>query len=83
LYFVAWDPPDPGSELLAQSTPVTCRVPISDFLGIKREAFLAHATQRQHQARFEELTMLPAERFALAAGVPQPRSVTESFFEGL
>lgn len=83
LYFVAWDPPAPAAELLAQSSAVTCRVPITDVLGIKRDAFLAHATQRQHQARFEELTMLPAERFALAAGVPQPRAVTESLFEGL
>jgi hypothetical protein len=46
-------------------------------------AFLAHATQRQHEGRFLELTMLPAERFALAAGVAQPRAVTESLFEGL
>ena len=83
LYYTAWDPPEPGSELMALSQPVTCRVPVLAYLDLKREAFLAHATQRQHQRRFEELTMLPEERFAFAAGVPQPRPVTESLFEGL
>jgi len=83
LYYTAWDPPAPGSELMALSQPVTCRVPVLEYLNVKREAFLAHATQRQHQRRFEELTMLPEERFAFAAGVPQPRPVTESLFEGL
>jgi LmbE family N-acetylglucosaminyl deacetylase len=83
LYYCAWDPPAPDAELKALSMPVTCRVPVADFLDIKRQAFLAHATQREHEARFQELTMLPAERFALAAGVPQPRAVTESLFEGL
>jgi LmbE family N-acetylglucosaminyl deacetylase len=83
LYYVAWDPPEPGAELAAVSVPVTCRVPITDQHVRKREAFLAHTTQRQHQARFEQLTMLPTERFALAAGAPQPRPVTDSLFEGL
>ena len=83
LYFVAWDQPVEGTELMAQSVPVSCRVPVTEFLGVKREAFHLHATQRQHESRFEELTMLPEERFALAAGISQPRPVTESLFEGL
>jgi LmbE family N-acetylglucosaminyl deacetylase len=83
LYYTAWDRPEPGSELMALSQPVTCRVPVLEYLGVKRAAFLAHTTQRQHQQRFEKLTMLPEERFAFAAGVPQPRPVTESLFEGL
>jgi len=83
LYYGAWDPPAAKAELLALSVPITCRVPISEYLDIKRRAFLAHETQRQHEARFEELTMLPAERFAFAAGLPQPRPVTEGLFEGL
>lgn len=83
LYYAAWDTPPSGAELPAQSIPVTCRVPVTDYLEIKRRAFLAHASQRQHEARFEELTMLPTERFGLAAGMPQPRAVTESLFEGL
>ena len=83
LYFAAWDPASPEAELKALSLPVSCRVPVMEQLATKREAFLAHASQRQHEKRFEELTMLPTERFALAAGVAQPRSVTESLFEGL
>lgn len=83
LYYTAWDSPAAGSELMAQGVPVTCRVPVSEYLGVKREAFLAHTSQRQHQRRFEELTMLSPERFAFAAGVAQPRPVTESLFEGL
>ena len=83
LYYAAWDAPAPDAELKALSPTVTCRVPVADYLATKREAFRAHASQRQHEQRFEELTMLPTERYALAAGVPQPRSVTESLFEGL
>jgi LmbE family N-acetylglucosaminyl deacetylase len=83
LYYAAWDDPEENAELKALSLPVTCRVPIVEYLSTKREAFLAHASQRQHEQRFEELTMLAAERFGLAAGRPQPRAVTESLFEGL
>lgn len=83
LYYTAWDAPETDAELKALSQPVTCRVAVSDFLDKKRQAFLAHASQRQHEARFAELTMLPVERFAFAAGFAQPRAVTESLFEGL
>ena len=83
LYYAAWDEPAPEAELKALSLPVSCRIPVGEYLVTKREAFRAHASQRQHERRFEELTMLPTERFALAAGLPQPRSVTESLFEGL
>ena len=83
LYYAAWDPPTAEAELKAVSVPVTCRVPVTDYLATKRAAFLAHASQRQHEKRFEELTMLATERYALAAGLPQPRPVTESLFEGL
>ena len=83
LYYAAWDAPVAEAELKALSLPVNCRVPVTDYLATKREAFLAHASQRQHEKRFEELTMLPTERYALATGLPQPRPVTESLFEGL
>ena len=83
LYYCAWDPPAADAQLAALSVPVTCRVSVVEYLDIKRQAFLAHTTQRQHQSRFEELAMGPVEQFALAAGAPQPRPVTESLFEGL
>src|SRR5690349_22945385 len=36
LYYTAWDPPEPGSELMALSQPVTCRVPVLEYLDVKR-----------------------------------------------
>lgn len=83
LYYCAWDAPAPGAELKALSLSATCCVDVSAFLGLKREAFLAHATQRQHESRFEELAMKPIERFALAAGTAQLRDVTDDLFDGL
>ena len=83
LYYVAWAPPAADAELRMQSVPATAQVDIRAFLETKRRAFLAHASQRQHERRFEELAMRDAEYFALAAGVPQPRAVTADLFEGL
>ena len=83
LYYCAWEPPTPGSELMTLSLTATCCVDVGAFLETKRAAFLAHATQRQHEARFEELGMRPTERFALAAGAPQRRFVTDDLFDGL
>jgi len=83
LYYCGWDPPVRSAELMTLSVAVTCRVDVSDHLSAKRESFLAHESQRQHQSRFEELAMKATEGFALAAGTPQPRSVTESLLEGL
>ena len=83
LYYCAWAPPAAGAELAARSLAATCCVDVSAYLGRKRTAFLAHGTQRQHQARFEQLAMSSTERFALASGIPQPQPVTESLFDGL
>jgi LmbE family N-acetylglucosaminyl deacetylase len=83
LYYCAWEPPAPGSELMTLSLTATCWVDVAAYLETKRAAFLAHATQRQHEGRFEELAMRPTERFALAAGTPQPRVVTDDLFDGL
>jgi LmbE family N-acetylglucosaminyl deacetylase len=82
LYYCAWDPPEASAELRALSVPATCRVDVTAHLGRKRSAFHAHASQRQHQARFET-AMGPTESYALGAGLPQPRAVTEDLFEGL
>src|SRR5689334_405785 len=57
LYYCAWDPPDRDAELKALSVPVTCRVDVTAFLERKREAFRVHASQRQHQPRFETVAM--------------------------
>jgi LmbE family N-acetylglucosaminyl deacetylase len=83
LYYCAWEPPAAGAELPTLSVRATCCVDVSAHLDTKWAAFLAHGTQRQHQARFEQLAMVPTERFAFAAGAPQRRAVTDSLFEGL
>jgi LmbE family N-acetylglucosaminyl deacetylase len=83
LYYVAWEPPPADADLRLQSVPATVCIDVTAHLDTKRQAFLAHATQRQHQEHFERLALKNAEWYALAAGAPQPRAVTDSLFEGL
>ena len=83
LYYVAWEPPAADAEPKVQSVPPTTCVDVRAYLETKRRAFLAHASQRQHQQRFEELAFKDAEYYALAAGQAQPRAVTADLFEGL
>jgi LmbE family N-acetylglucosaminyl deacetylase len=80
LYYCAWDP---ETEPRLLSVPLTARVDVASFRDRKRDAFLAHASQREHQARFETVALKDSECFALAAGEPQPRAVVEDLFEGL
>jgi LmbE family N-acetylglucosaminyl deacetylase len=83
LYYVSWPPPPPEAELQLLGLPATAIIDVRDFLPTKREAFLLHATQRQHEARFTELGMTETERYALASGAAQPREIVEDLFEGL
>jgi LmbE family N-acetylglucosaminyl deacetylase len=83
LYYCAWEPPAADAELTALSVPLTCRVNVERHLAKKREAFEVHVTQHQHRARFEQVATPDFECFALAAGVSQPRPITDDLFEGL
>ena len=83
LYYLAWEPPAANAELRLQSVRFTARIDVALHLETKRQAFFAHASQRQHQPRFEALAMKDAELFALAAGAPQPRALVADLFEGL
>ena|SRR5437867_7175024 len=83
LYYCAWEPPGANGDLRLLSVPFTTRVDVSAYRETKRQAFYAHASQRQHEARFEQLALTENEHFALAAGIPQPRPVTADLFEGL
>jgi LmbE family N-acetylglucosaminyl deacetylase len=83
LYYCTWEPPAADAELRLQGLPLTVRVDVSAYRHTKRLAFHAHTSQRQHERRFEELALKNHECFALAAGTPQPRPVTEDLFEGL
>ena len=83
LYYVAWEPPAADAEPKIQSVAATTCVDVRAYPETKRRAFLAHASQRQHHQRFEELALKDAEYYALAAGQPQSRAVTDDLFEDL
>jgi LmbE family N-acetylglucosaminyl deacetylase len=89
LYYVSWDPPAPGETVglkrkpAPHAVPATARLDVRAALGRKREAFMAHATQRDHIAEFETLALRPEELYALAAGVPQPSAIVDDLFVGL
>ena len=89
LYYVSWDPPAPGDTVgirkkpAAHAVPATARLDVRAALARKREAFMAHATQRDHLAEFEKLALLPDELYALAAGTPQPAAIVDDLFAGL
>ena len=83
LFYTSWPDPPAGAELPARAVPLTARLDVRPWLETKRRAFLAHATQRDHLARFEELAMSGEEWFALAAGVPQPAPVIDDLLAGL
>ncbi len=82
LYYVAWDPPQPGASE-PYSVPITARVNGQPWERVKRSAFEAHRTQLSLLDTFERLAMTDYEGFALAAGEPQTRSLAEDLFEGL
>ena len=83
LYYSAWPTPAPADELRGESLPVTARVDARRWNEGKRNAFLLHVTQREHQRRFESLALRDEETFAFAAGVPQPAPIIDDLFAGL
>ena len=83
LFYVAWPTPRPDAALPVMSLPITAEVDIRAYTAVKRESFLAHATQRDHLARFEELGLTAAEAYHLAAGRPQPEPLISDLFAGL
>jgi len=83
LFYVSWPPPAPDAEFPRLAVPATGRVDIRAQHARMREAFMAHATQRQHLDRFELLALTDDECFALAAGVPQPAALIDDLFQGL
>src|SRR5687768_13354003 len=73
LFYVAWQPPGPGSPHTVHSVPATARVDVRRELDLKRRAFQLHATQRGLQDKFELLALTDDEFYAFASGRPQPR----------
>ena len=83
LYYLAWPAPPPDAALPTVSLPITANIDIREFASLKRRSFLAHATQQDHLARFEELGLTATEGYHLAAGVPQPAPLIDDLFAGL
>ncbi len=83
LFYCAWEPPAPNEELTALSVaPTAALVASEQARRVKRDAFLAHVTQRSLLPRFEQADK-GAELFALAAGEPQPHPMIQDLLEGL
>jgi LmbE family N-acetylglucosaminyl deacetylase len=83
LYYVAWDPPGPGSPHTVHSVPATARLDVRPQLDHKRRAFQLHATQRGLQDKFELLALTDDELYALVGGRAQSREMISDLFDGL
>lgn len=83
LYYTTYHPPRPGARLQRVGLPATARLDARPWQHWKRDAFQLHATQRVHQATFEEIALTDEEWFALASGAPQVDDVADDLFDGL
>lgn len=72
LCYVTWEPPQPDDELQLEGLPADVCIPTGPWREAKWRAFLAHGSQRHHEARFRQLSLDRDEFFALASGVPVP-----------
>jgi LmbE family N-acetylglucosaminyl deacetylase len=82
LCYVTWPAPKPGELYQAVGQPAHIRIDAHHWNGKKREAYLAHRSQRQHQENFERYAIVDAEWYSVATGVPAPESA-EDLFAGL
>ena len=72
LCYFSWEPPRPDDELQLLGVPADVRIPIAPWQDTKWRAFVAHASQRHHEARFRALLLDRDEFYAVASGVPVP-----------
>lgn len=79
LCYVTWTPPAPDALYATEGQPVEILIDARPWLPRKREAFLAHVTQRQHQAAFEAAAFLDSEGYFVASGEPAPHGATDLF----
>ena len=70
LCYFTWEPPRPEDELQLLGVPAQVRIAIAPWRDTKWKAFLAHASQRHHEARVRALLLDRDEFFAVASGVP-------------
>lgn len=82
LAYLTWPAPLPGDELQAHGLPIDLCVATTPARDAKWRAFLAHRSQRHHEARFRALTLERDECFAVVAGVAMPEGAT-SLLDGI
>ena len=82
LCVVTWPAPKPGDLYQAVGQPGHIRIDAGPWNGRKREAYLAHRSQRQHQANFERYALVDAEWYSVAWGDAAPLNA-EDLFIGL
>ena len=87
LLYATWKTPAEVAGVRVRGLPIDVVVDVAAERETKREAFRAHETQRDHEARFEELALGRGEAYALAAGRPFPERAggapARDLFEGL
>ena len=83
LLYLTWATPRPDDELQAQGLPADVVIDIAPSRDAKWRAFLAHRSQRHHEARFRALSLERDELFALGAGTPFPSRPATDLFAGL
>ena len=76
LCYVTWPAPAPDDAYQVEGQPVHITVPVREWLPRKRDAFLAHRSQRQHEATFTRAAMTDTECYFVASGLPAPTGAT-------
>ncbi len=82
LCFVTWPAPLPGELYQAVGHPAHIRINAQHWNGKKREAFLSHRSQRQHEANFQRYALVDAECYSVAGGAAAPPNA-EDLFSGI
>jgi len=68
LCYVTWPMPFPGDRPAQEGQPIQLRIPTEAWNAKKLEAFFAHCTQREHEAYFRTVALLPTEDYFVALG---------------
>src|SRR5215207_9301381 len=70
LCYVTWPMPFPGDRPAQEGQPIQLRIPTGAWNAKKLEAFFAHPTQREHEAYFRTVALLPTEDYFVTIGAP-------------
>lgn len=79
LCVVTWPSPRAGELYQAEGQPAHIRVDARPWNATKRAAFLAHQSQRQHQANFERYAVTDEEWYSVVTGSPALAGATSLF----